>query len=414
MRFKDLVRLAWRQLSERRLRTALTILAVSVGVIVIVVISSQVESVSQSVIRTLESLGPTTIIITPRGLQPLSDADVSRLSVIPGVQKVIPLVSVRGVLSGTENSVTVVGVSSEDLKELLGDVRLLDGVVYSDVPAPLAVVGYDVATNFGASNPINVGQPLLVNVGNSVYTLNVVGVLNYYGTSLLMVAQTDSAIFVPVAYLKPMVRGQGYTTIMVKASSIDDVQTVVDSIQQILPNVRATSVQQTLNTINAVVTQLNLLLVSIASTSFVAAGLGTFNIMTVSILERVREIGILKALGARDRTVLAIYLIQGLLIGVLGGVAGVGVGFVTSSFVSGFVGRMVGGVRIGGSPAPVPTSQNVQSVSTTSSITFTIPYINPYYVALAMALSVTVSLIASAYPSAKAARMNPVEALRYE
>jgi len=119
MRFQDLVILAWRQLREHRLRTILTILAVSTGVVAIVMLSSQVESTKQAIFSTLEALGPNTLVLFPQGKIPLSDADVARIRSLEGVSSAIPLVIVPAKVPGLENgSVSVVGVSSLHLMEL--------------------------------------------------------------------------------------------------------------------------------------------------------------------------------------------------------------------------------------------------------------------------------------------------------
>jgi putative ABC transport system permease protein len=137
--------------------------------------------------------------------------------------------------------------------------------------------------------------------------------------------------------------------------------------------------------------------VGIAGTSFVAAGLGTFNIMTISVLERVREIGILKAIGMKDRGVLALYLSQGLILGILGS----GIGIILGAAIAHIIPILLsGGARINVS------GQNVLSTYT--------PTVTPTYILMSVTIAVLVAVVSSAYPSWKAAKMNPVEALRYE
>ncbi|MEM3904897.1 MAG: FtsX-like permease family protein, partial [Sulfolobales archaeon] len=147
--------------------------------------------------------------------------------------------------------------------------------------------------------------------------------------------------------------------------------------------------------------QMNLLLVSIASTSLIAAGLGTFNIMMVSVLERVREIGLLKALGMSDTTVLLLYLIQGLLIGLIGGLSGFGLGIVLSQALTHIFSLTIGPR----SPGPGPQANPFTSYT---------PVLDPQYTLIAVVLSLTTTAVASIYPSWRASKLSPVEALRYE
>jgi len=430
MKLGDITKLAWRQLKERKLRAILTILAVAVGVTVIVAISSQVEYTTATVTANLEALGPTTIIVTPGGFaSSFSDADVYRVLSLSGVSKVIPLITATAQISSLDETVTVIGISPQNLQELLGDVRVVDGETYtSDIQAPIALVGYMLAsdlstvqTSFGAGQPLTVGLSGGFGAGSVSITFQVIGVLDKYGISFMNL-QVDNAIFVPASYLRNYVRGQGYNMLIVKADTVDDVNMVSNLIQSVLTNSRTINLQQILSTVSSVTSQMSMLLISIASTSFVAAGLGTFNIMMINILERVREIGLVKALGMKNRTVLTLYLLQALIIGALGGVVGLGIGVLLSSVM----GTIVGGTRISPSPfggrittrTSVSGTQTIQTSQATQptfiSLQLHMPYINPFYVALAITLSIIVSVIAAIYPSIKAARLNPAEALRHE
>jgi len=164
--------------------------------------------------------------------------------------------------------------------------------------------------------------------------------------------------------------------------------------------VGVTPIRQIVETFFSVRAQINSLIIGIASTSFIAAGLGTSNIMMISVLERVREIGILKALGIRDREVLSLYMIQGILIGIIGSIVGAllgfGMAYVMPYILGSFTPSLMGGPR----RAPFAFTFN--------------PIVNPIYIGLAMMISITVTLLSSVYPAWRAARLDPVEALRYE
>jgi putative ABC transport system permease protein len=398
MRALDILILSWRQLKERRLRSILTMLAIAVGVTTIIALSAQAEGVKEGITESLGKLGPDTVIVTVQGRMPFTDADVARLRGLEGVAKVTPMLIIKARVTGVEEPVTLVGASSFDLVSFLGEARLLDGSVYLDVPAPQTLIGHDIAIDEAGQTRYKAGQPILVRIGKASIMMTVVGVLDTYGTSPMI--QPDNTIFIPIDYVKTLVRGGGYTVIMVKAVSVEDIDKITELISYVFGGrARVTSIKQITETVLNVTSQVNLLLLGIASTSFIAAGLGTFNIMMISVLERVREIGILKALGMKDRGVLSLYMIQGVLIGSIGSLIGLalgcGVAYLIPLMLRGFTMGPRGGQGLG------------------SMLSFT-PVISPLYIGIATATSIIVTLLSSAYPAWRASRLRPVEALRYE
>ena len=399
MKLRDLADLALRQLKERGTRTALTVLAVAVGVAVIVALSSMVEGAKESVLSSLQSLGPDTIIVVARGRMPITDADVARIRSMEGVRSVIPLLILKLRVSGFEDSVTVVGASGYDLAQLLGSLRLAEGSTYLDLPAPQALVGHDLAFDESSGEQVvRVGQPLVVFVGKRSMILNVVGVLERYGISIARGVSPDESIFIPMEYLKRVFRGVGYNMLIVKASDTESVSSVSQLLHYAFgARANVIAVEQLISVVSTAMGNLNALLVGVAATSFVAAGLGTLNIMMVSVLERVREIGILKALGMKSRQVMLLYMLQGLLIGCMGSAAGLVIGVALSYALPQT--HLI----------PLPGAKGIRGMSGGIS-----PVLSPSYMVLATAISITVTLLASTYPSWRAAKLSPVEALRYE
>lgn len=401
----DIGRLAWKQLTQRRLRTVLTVLAVAVGVMVIIALSSHTQGLYVSFIANFERLGPSTILVTSTGTRLLNDVDLYRIAEIPNVATVIPMRSLSGSIEGLSIRVSVIGVRSYELKELLGgSVDLIEGSLFPDSPIPAAVIGYNVAYDQSTGRKlVDVGQVIVVRLGNRMLVLNVLGILNYYGTSML-ISSPDDSIYIPLDFFVRFSGSQGYSAVMVKASDVSVVSEVADNIRLLLgTRARIMTVQSVINTFTTILNQINFLLVSIASTSFIAAGLGTFNIMMISVLERVREIGVIKALGMKDSDVLLLYLTQGMLIGIIGGLIGLGLGVLLSHALT-YVFSVNIGPGAGGGPGN-PTASALANYT---------PVISHYYAFIALSLSISTTAIASIYPSWRAARLNPVEAIRYE
>lgn len=399
MKTRDLANLALKQLMERRLRTILTLLAIAVGVTSIIALSAQVEGVRGEIVKTLETLGPNTIMITIRGTTLFTDVDVANLRRISGIEDIAPLFITSARASGMEDRITIVGASSSDLNIILGGIKLIDGAIYYDIPSPQAVMGYNIAFDSAGGNRYSVGQPILIQIGSRNIMLITVGMLDSYGMSTIV--NPDNTIFMPIDYVKLLLRTSGYTAIIVKAKSIEDVDQVIELIRYMFGNrANIASIKQITTTVQTITSQVNLLLMGIAATSFIAAGLGTFNIMTISVMERIREIGILKAIGMKDKGVLALYMFQGLLLGSFGSMIGIIVGSLIAYLIPLVLSGGIGGLGIRTSGQNILTSYS--------------PIINPTYIFISTAIAIIVTLVASAYPSWRAAKMNPVEALRYE
>ena len=399
MRLSDIVVLSWRQLTQRRLRSVLTVLAVAVGVITIVALSAQVEGVSASIFESFEKLGPSTIIVSVRGRTPFTDADVMIMESLEGVAKAMPILTTGVRVPNVDSVVPVIGISSVDLIDFLGEFQMRDGNIFFDAPAPQAVLGYNIAVDASGQVRYQAGQPVLGQASQRTFMLTAVGILDLYGTAT--VVQPDNSIFVPLDYLKQVLRSSSYSLVVVKAANSEQVEAVSELISYAFSGlVSITSIKQITSTVVQITGQVNLLLLGIAGTSFIAAGLGTLNIMMISVLERVREIGIFKALGMRDKEVLSIYVLQGGLIALLG----ISVGMLLGVSLAYVLPVALGGLR----SELAPGTRNALGTLAYE------PKISPVYIAVASLVSIVVTLLSSSYPAWRASKLRPVEALKYE
>jgi putative ABC transport system permease protein len=229
---------------------------------------------------------------------------------------------------------------------------------------------------------------------NETYTAHISGVLDRIG-GFGVGGPSDTGVYVPLSQAEKFFGTDEADMIIVKLKSSDPA--VVNSTSQAITSyfgnevsvISATAVQSLLTTIFSTI---SLFLGGIAAISLLVAGIGIMNIMIVSLIERTREIGILKALGMKSRTVLYIFLTESVIIGLIGAVIGIISGWGLANVVALFLGR--GGI-IG------------------SALTIT-PILTPEVLIGAFGFGIGVSVIFALYPAWRASKLKPVEALRYE
>ncbi len=233
---------------------------------------------------------------------------------------------------------------------------------------------------------------------NETYTANVVGVLQKIG-GFGIGGPSDTGVYVPLEKAKTFFNATSADMIIVKLNSGDNAtitnvsKAITDHFSNQVSVISSTAVLSLLSTVFSTI---QLFLGGIAAISLLVAGIGIMNIMIVSLIERTREIGILKALGMKSRTVLTIFLGESIIIGLIGAIIGIISGWVLANVTARVLGA---GGFIGGGGGGA----------------FTItPLLTPEVLLGALAFGVGVSVIFALYPAWRASKLKPVEALRYE
>jgi putative ABC transport system permease protein len=235
------------------------------------------------------------------------------------------------------------------------------------------------------------------------YTFTVAGTLQKRGTP--GITNFDYWIFIPLETARDIYKTSESDLIFVKVHNPEESERIAREIEGLFPPFKVTILVPLtfIKQVDRILTIVQIFLMAIASISLLVAGIGIMNIMTVSVMERTREIGILKAIGAKSRTVLAMFLSEAVLIGVIGGLIGIfigyGLSYALAYMLSGFI---------------QPQFQDTAFQTPETRRMAINPVFSPGWTVIAFIFAVIVCIIFGLYPARKAAKLNPVEALRYE
>jgi len=436
---KDVLKLSLQGMSQRKLRTGLTVLTVMIGVATIIALISLVAGVTASITQSLDTIGPTTIYMSAAGPDSIfTNTQVSEIESLPNVSSVIPMLrfSANITTSTGSESETVLGVENSSLVSVLGKLDLSSGAPYSDSGSGQALIGYDIAyPNSGGSSNIQLDQPVYlsgIRSATGIKTTPIVptGILGVYGTSFFI--DPDTSIFMPLTQAEAIIDKYSYNVLVIKASSLNSTSGLTTLLTNIFGNsATVLSVESITSVVSSITGTLSLLLGSIGGISLIVAGIGILSIMMVSVSERTKEIGILKAIGFKQRDILLLFLSEAVLIGVIGGavgmVAGTGGSYVLPALLShsssvsstsaptatSHSGFGSGGGSFGSSKGFGGSSSGGFSGPSSSSVSFA-PVITVQTLLLAFTIAILISIAAGLYPAWKASKVDPITALRSE
>ncbi len=395
-------------LAANKLRTALTMLGIVIGVASVVSMMAIGQGASSSITSQIESMGTNLLYVTAnnQGTNPqpvtLSDAEAivdsggapSVLTVAPSGQR-----SMEVTYAGTSTTTTVMGVTPDYSSVRNTVVESGRFINQTDIEnyATVAVVGADVVKELFGSSAGVLGQK--IRIGSNLY--QVVGILKSRGGT--SIGSSDNQVIVPLstAQVRIITRSSAHdevNQISVQVIDSDHVNSAISEITAILRarhDIRANddndfnvlSQEAFTEAATEITGVLTVFLGGIAAISLLVGGIGIMNIMLVSVIERTREIGLRKAVGARDSDIMLQFLVESLIIGLAGGIIGVLIGW---------------GI-----------SQLMQGVAAFGNSTLN-PVISAGSILLAVGFSVAVGLVFGLYPANRAAKLEPVEALRTE
>ena len=398
---------AWRAMGANRLRSALTMLGMVIGVAAVVIMMAIGQGAQYAVQQTISTMGANLLVVLSgsftasgvrsgsAGAPSLNVSDAEAMAELEGVSHVAPVhQGTRQLVYGAQNwSTQVLGTTPPYFEARAWSV--VNGAVFgdSDVRSAtrVALIGKTVAQNlFVDDDPV--GKTIRIQQNPFV----VIGVLGAKGQNLDGRDQDDTVI-IPLTTAQRKVFGTPFLgavrMILVQAASTDDLSKVEKGIEALLrqrhrlregmPNDFFTRNMAAAAESQAETTRtMSLLLGAIASISLLVGGIGIMNIMLVSVTERTREIGIRMAIGAREQAILTQFLLEAVML----------------SFAGCLMGLLLG---IGGALL-------------INAITDMVIVISGASVLVAFGVAAGVGVFFGYYPARKAARLDPIEALRYQ
>ncbi|MCS4539603.1 MAG: ABC transporter permease [Thaumarchaeota archaeon] len=432
MRFGDLLRFSLKAMTDRKLRTALTITGIVIGPAAIVALLASTQGFSNAVSEQFAKTGTTSIFVLPseRGVS-LTSTDVAIMEKMSNVTAAVPFWLLTGTIAqGTQ--ATAVQVMAGDFTKLtyvMPGLSLQAGSYPSSYDLGGSVIGYSVAYPNLAGAP-NVSLNQIVTVSFSSFggfgatgssgekSFIVRGIFNQFGQGFLI--DPDVGIFVSLEGGQSILHTNKYSGIVVVASDVNTVNQVVSELtNEYGTKVRITAITSILSSIQSVLGGFSTILAAIGGISVIVAFVGIMTTMFTTVIERTKEIGILKALGYGSRDIMSIFLAESLTTGFIGGVIGAAVGSGLSYVVGllfAFAFRGTGGGAGNGGGSGFGRGEGAGGGGPPPSSAFlnVTPVISPELLLLAIALATVVGALAGLLPAWRASRLTPVQALRTE
>jgi putative ABC transport system permease protein len=399
MFFSDLLTLSTRALTAHRLRSFLTLLGIAVGIAAVILLTSIGEGVHRFVLAEFTQFGTNVIEISPGktkasggpgGLQTtvrlLTLDDARALEKVPGITGVTPGVwgNSEVAANGRLRRTTVQGVGHK-IPEIFR-MKVQTGNFLPDEAfehaRPFAVLGPKLKQELFGSEPA-LGQRL--RIGGMQF--RIIGVMAPKGQFLGM--DLDDTVFIPTARALELYNRDGLLRINLSYREGLEAKTVAESVKSVLAgrhgreDFTLTTQEDMLRTLSKILNVLTAAVGALGGISLLVGGVGIVTIMTIAVTERTNEIGLLKALGARERTILGIFLGEAVALSAVGGLMGLVLGIGIAQLAH---------LAIPALPVQTPLS----------------------FVILAEVVAILIGLVAGVLPARNAARLDPVDALRTE
>jgi len=405
-------KLAYKALIDRKIRSVLTILGITVGSAIILALIASSSGLNAGIAANIQKSGANILTIRNAGgffasgstnTYQLSQQDITYLQSIPGVTAAYPYYSYGANIANGGESIqgSVVAINMVALPALYQGLTVAEGSIPLLGDTTSAAIGWGIA-NPVSGTPIGLHQMVSMSIsgikgskGAVSYAVLASGILAQYGTALF--ANIDDTIYISLEAGSILSKSPYFTGIYVLIDNTNDVATVQNTITTYYSNnVRVISPGQILSSLQSITASLTVFLGSIGAVSLFVATVGIVNTMYVSVMERTREIGVLKAIGYRPKQIMGMFLAEAALTGLIGAFTGLALGYSLSFLMGGLLAGSTFGGRFGGGGATI------------------VPVFSTELIVFSLTFPVLLATVAGLYPAWRASRMNAVVALKYE
>jgi putative ABC transport system permease protein len=371
--------IAFKNILRQRTRTILTTMGILIGIGAIVALGSIAEGLDIAVQSGLELVaGKITVMEKDAGffglMGELDEEDVDIIDGVSGVKETVPILAyIEGFGPSMTFSWQAMGIEPSKVEYFIGEnVEFESGRNIDEGESFVAVIGKTVADTFNLES----GDFFTIKEED----FEVVGVIEMTG-----IQDIDMGVTVPLEDLQTVTGDDTFQVIYVIPDDVKDTERVAEDIEDASDRFDALTTTEMARMASSIVDQIRIFAFGIGAIAAFVGGLGVMNTMIMSVLERRREIGVMKAVGATNRRVLSQILTESAMISLLGGVGGVFLGMLGALILSSVIG--------GGA---------IQTI-VTPGLAFT-----------GIGFALFLGVIGGLYPARKASKVDPVEALRYE
>lgn len=403
MNYTELIISAISALKANLLRTLLTMLGIVIGIASVILIIALGEGATKVVTREIEAFGTNMIMVFPGKFEDGSYATTTTLTIDDAqalkdraeelnLTTVSPLLSQTSIVSanGEDVSTTIMGVGPEyaDMRNTV--IEMGEFIQQDDISgySRVAVLGPDIVTDLFGEGADVLGET--IKIGNRSF--RIVGIAEPQES--IDRPPPNELVYIPYSTMMKVILGQNHLQgILLEAREADQVDSTIDEVKIYIrdrhdiddeanDDFSIQSSKDFLNTLSSITGLLTGLLAGIAAISLLVGGIGIMNIMLVTVTERTKEIGLLKAIGAKNRDILTQFLIEAVVLTLVGGIIGMSLG-IFFAFV----------------------------ITTIAKIPF---ILSPLAILMAVGVSTIVGVGFGFYPAYKASKLSPIDALRYE
>lgn len=402
----EIFKVALNNLSHQGIRSYLTLIGVIIGIAAIVTLIALGDGVNTAVKGQFEKLGANTLFVAPSSSgiasgranpigssKNLKDSDIEKIRRIPEVSDVIAPIATSDVIEfkSEQATATIEGIEPKDAKSITetGFVEIAEGRNFKSGDVFSAAIGSSFADASVFKKKIRIGDRILIE-GKS---FKVIAIMKKNSQSFGGGPNVNSIVFLTEKGYRAVFPKAEPMFMLVKTRFTEDVPQALEKVEKVFEksygkdqkDFTVISSEQILEKIGQVLGIIQLFLVGIAGISLLVGGIGIMNTMIMAVMERTREIGVMKAIGATNSLILQIFLLEAGFIGMAGGLIGITLGYFFA-FIVGII-------------------ANLSGFALTVSI-------NPILIIGALVFSMSVGMISGAYPARRASRLDPVDALR--